>query len=79
VINISQTSDEEQDLAYLQELVAILKEFPGQDEIKLSITNEERVTTLKLTHTTNYCPELHQRLVELVGEGRFRLETANTI
>ena len=75
VISITQTSDEDSDTAYLQKLIATLKDFPGQDEVSLRVTNEERVVNLKLSNIyTNYCPELHQRLVELVGEEGLRLE-----
>jgi len=75
VISISQTNDEASDIAYLHKLIDTLKEFPGQDEVNLCVINEEKVINLKLSNIyTNYCPELHQRLVELVGEGRLRLE-----
>ena len=75
VINVTQTSDEARDIAYLHRLIDTLKEFPGQDRVNLCVTNEERVINLKLSNiTTNYCPELHQRLVELVGEDGLRLE-----
>ena len=50
----------------------------GQDEVGLRVTNEEKVTKLKLPNIyTNYCPELDQRLVELLGEGGLRVETIN--
>jgi DNA polymerase-3 subunit alpha len=76
VINISQTSDEDGDIARLNRIMAVLKVFPGQDEIQLNITNGGEVTNLRLSNIyTNYCPELHQRLAELVGEDRFRVET----
>jgi len=76
VISIIQTCDQDSDVAYLHELIDTLKEFPGQDEVNLRVTNEERIIKLKLaTIYTNYCPELHQRLVELVGENGLRLET----
>ncbi|MBA7699637.1 DNA polymerase III subunit alpha [subsurface metagenome] len=75
VISISQTTDEDSDTAYLQRLISILRDFPGQDEVKLSVTNEERVINLKLSDiSVNYCPELRQRLVELMGEEGLRLE-----
>jgi DNA polymerase-3 subunit alpha len=75
VISISQTSDEESDIAYLHKLIDTLRGFSGQDEVSLCVTNEERVFNLKLSNIyTNYCPELHQRLVELVGEGGLRVE-----
>jgi len=75
VISISQTSDEESDIAYLHKLIDTLRGFPGQDEVSLCVTNEERVFYLKLSNIyTNYCPELHQRLVELVGEEGLKVE-----
>lgn len=75
VICITQTTDKDSDIAYLNKLIATLRDFPGRDEVNLCVNNEEQVTNLKLSSTTiNYCPELHQRLVELVGEEGLRLE-----
>jgi len=69
IISISQTDDETHDTAYLHQLIDILKDFPGQDEVSLRVTNEEKVINLRLSKIyTNYCPELHQKLVALVGE-----------
>jgi len=76
VISVAQTSDEDSDIAYLHKLIDTLRDFPGQDEVSLCVTNEEKVVNLKLSNIyTNYCPELRQRLVELVGEDGLRLET----
>jgi DNA polymerase-3 subunit alpha len=76
VISISQTGDEASDIAYLHKLIDTLGEFPGQDEVNLCVINEEKVINLKLSNVyTNYCPELYQRLVELVGEEGVRVET----
>ncbi len=78
IISITQTCDEESDIAYLRKLTATLRDFPGQDEVSLRVTNEERVISLKLSNiNTNYCSELHQRLVELVGEDGLWLEEVN--
>ena len=76
VISISQTDDEAHDKAYLHRLLDTLRDFPGQDEVSLRVTNEEKVFHMKLSNVyTNYCPELHQRLVELVGEDGIRIES----
>ena len=76
VINISQTENKDTDIARLHQVITILKDFPGQDEVKLSITNEDKVINLRLADaSTSYCPELHQRLAELVGEDGLRVET----
>ena len=75
VISITQTSDEDSDVTYLRKLISTLRDFPGQDEVSLRITNEEKIINLKLSNIyANYCPELHQRLVELVGEDGLRIE-----
>ena len=80
VISITQTNDEASDTAYLHKLIDTFKDFPGQDEVSLRVTNEEKVINLKLSNiATNYCPELHQQLVELVGEDGLGLESANDI
>ncbi len=76
VINISQTEDEGSDIARLHRVVALLRDYPGQDEVALSITNGNKVTNLRLADiATDYCPELHQQLAEIVGESGIRVET----
>jgi len=57
-------------------LIAVLRDFPGPDEVKLSVSNGERVINLRLYNIyTGYCSELRQRLIELVGEEGIRLES----
>jgi DNA polymerase-3 subunit alpha len=76
VISLQQTNDEAADRTNFHRLISVLRDFPGRDEVKLIINNGEKATNLRLHHvTTGYCPELHERLVELVGEDGFRLET----
>jgi DNA polymerase-3 subunit alpha len=76
VINLSQTSDAAGDTARLHRLVDILRDFPGRDEVNLSVVNGGRIINLKLSNIyTGYCPELHRRLVELVGEEGLKVET----
>ena len=75
IISINQTSDEVGDIAQLHKLIDTLRQFPGQNEVNLCVANDERVFRLKQSNvTTNYCPELHKRLVELLGEDGVRLE-----
>jgi len=76
VIHLSQTSDEASDTAHLNKLVDILRGFPGEDEVNLCVINGEKIINLKLSNIhTNYCPQLHQRLVKLVGEEGLKVET----
>jgi DNA polymerase-3 subunit alpha len=76
VISMSQTGDEVGDIAHLHKLIETLTEFPGRDRVSLAIDNEAKVFKLELSNIrVNYCPELHQRLAELISEDRVRLDT----
>ena len=78
IISITQTNDEASDIAYLHRLIAILRDFPGEDDVSLRISNEDKATHLRLSDIRiNYCPELDERLAELVGEEGLKLEVAN--
>ncbi|HJX12654.1 MAG TPA: DNA polymerase III subunit alpha, partial [Dehalococcoidales bacterium] len=74
VINIAQTADESGDIARLNRITSALRIYPGRDEVQLNVVNGGEAIPLKLPITTGYCPELQQRLAELVGEGGFRVE-----
>jgi DNA polymerase-3 subunit alpha len=79
VISLTQTSDKDADIACLHKLIDTLKEFPGQDEVKLCVANGEQTVNLRLSDIyADHCPELHQRLVDLVGEGGLRLEAIDS-
>jgi DNA polymerase-3 subunit alpha len=77
-IKMMQTFDEESDVKMLHKIVDTLKEFPGEDHVRLLITNDGDVVNLKLGNITiNYDKPLHDRLAILVGESGLTLETAN--
>jgi DNA polymerase-3 subunit alpha len=76
-INIQQTADADGDIARLSKIIAALKIYPGRDEVRLNILNGGDAIPLRLPNIfTGYCPELKQQLVELVGEGGFKVESA---
>ncbi|MBM4433042.1 MAG: DNA polymerase III subunit alpha, partial [Chloroflexi bacterium] len=76
LISITQTNDKASDIAYLLRLIDTLKEFPGQDEVSLRVTNGEKIFNLSLSNIkVNYCPELHQRLADFVGKDKLKLDT----
>jgi len=75
VISLSQTSDAEGDKANLNKVVEILRSYPGHDEVKLKVANGNKVTHLRLFEIhADYCPKLHERLVEVVGAWGLKLE-----
>jgi DNA polymerase-3 subunit alpha len=74
-IVVHETTDEEKDEAYLNQIMEILKETRGKDEVNLRIMNPDRVTNLKLTNTyVDYSPDLQKRLAKLVGEQNLIVE-----
>jgi len=75
LINLQQTKDEDGDIARLGKIVAILKTYPGRDEVRLNVVNGGAAIPMKLPSIqTGYCPELKQRLVELVGDEGLKVE-----
>ncbi|MFC1969301.1 DNA polymerase III subunit alpha [Chloroflexota bacterium] len=81
VISIAESGEEASDIASLNMLIDILREFPGEDGVELHIINEGKVVHLNLPNVSgaNYCPELHQRLASLVGEDGLKLEPVNSV
>jgi DNA polymerase-3 subunit alpha len=68
-IGIKQTDDKDGDLATFYRLTDILKMYPGDDEVFLRVSNGGKISTLKMTQfCVRYCPELHQKLVELTAK-----------
>jgi DNA polymerase III subunit alpha len=60
---IHETSDEDKDESTLNELVGLLKEYRGRDEVFLRIVNAEQVTTMKMPSVyIDYSPDLVKRL-----------------
>jgi DNA polymerase-3 subunit alpha len=76
LITIAQTDNPDADVARLQQVVELLTEFPGNDEVRLAIEGGSGITELEMPHlTTRYCPELQERLAQLVGEDGVVAET----
>jgi len=75
MIDINQSGDTEKDIERLHKIMDILKSYPGQDRVSLTVVSEDEVTNLEIPETTiNYCPELAGELSGIVGESNFRLE-----
>ena len=74
VISLKQTGNEAGDIANLHKIINVLRDFPGRDNVNLVVDNEKKVFKLRLSNIhVEYCPALHQRLVELVGEDKVQL------
>ena len=67
-ISVTQTENEDSDVARLQGIFAVLRSYPGADEVRLNVNNGDEVKRLRLP-SVNYCSELHQQIAAIVGEG----------
>jgi DNA polymerase-3 subunit alpha len=75
LIDINQSGEAEKDVECLHRIVDILKSYPGQDRVSLTVLGDGEMTNLEMPNiTVNYCPELAGELSEIVGEGNLRLE-----
>jgi DNA polymerase-3 subunit alpha len=74
MIDVSQSGDADKDIECLHKIMDILKSYPGQDRVSLTVVSNGETTNLEMPDVTiNYCPELASELSELVGESNFRL------
>jgi DNA polymerase-3 subunit alpha len=75
MIDVNQSGDGEKDVECLHRIVDILKTYPGQDRVSLTVVGDGETTNLEMPDiTVNYCTELAGELSEIVGEGNLRLE-----
>jgi DNA polymerase-3 subunit alpha len=74
LIDVIQSGDTEKDIECLHRIVDILKSYPGQDRVSLSVVGDGEVTNLDMPGiTVDYCPKLAGELSEIVSEGNFRV------
>jgi DNA polymerase-3 subunit alpha len=67
-LSITESDDPGGDVHRLREVVRVLLEYPGNDQVNLDIRVGGRRVVMQLPAvTTGYCPELRQRLEELLG------------
>ncbi|MFQ5827440.1 MAG: OB-fold nucleic acid binding domain-containing protein, partial [Dehalococcoidia bacterium] len=69
VIRMAQTGDREGDVVRFRQVVDVLRGYPGQEVVELVMTTEGGVVRMDLPHVSvGFCPELHEKLVGLLGE-----------
>ena len=74
-IDIVPSADEAADVQKLNQVLDAIRSFPGGDEVRLRVNQGDEVTNLELPDmTTGYCPELKQRLADLLGGEAVRVE-----
>jgi ribonuclease HI len=68
IIILKQTDNENGDRILIHQLIGILNNFPGKDEVKLSISSKDKTVGLNLSNIrVNYCYELRIQLKGILG------------
>jgi len=74
IIDINQSGDAEKDIECLRKVMDVLKHYPGQDKVSLTVLGEDGMINLEMPKMTiNYCPELAGELSNILGESNLRL------
>ncbi|MDO8491412.1 MAG: DNA polymerase III subunit alpha, partial [Dehalococcoidia bacterium] len=74
-IKLAETGNHAADVTRLQGVFSALMRYQGQDKVHLTIPNSHDSVKLEFPDiATGYCPDLHQRLIELVGEAGLGVE-----
>jgi len=73
-IKMVQGKDEKQDIEKLNKVVALIKEYNGDDQFILEAINGSGPVTIKFPFTTRYCSELEKRLAEVVGHDNIAVD-----
>jgi len=76
IITMRQTDDVDGDIARLHQLLTLLAEYPGPDELGLVVSNGSKIFKLKMGQVrVAYCEDLRCRLAKLVGDEAIQVET----
>ena len=69
MITLAQTEDEQGDLNKLQEVLNVIRDHPGHDEVCLTIATGDGVVSMAMPHMTAECGYgLRRRLLSLIPE-----------
>jgi DNA polymerase-3 subunit alpha len=75
IVIMHQSADANTDVAQLHRVMQVLRDYPGSDEVALSVSNGVTVFKLKMGQTrVGCCQELLRRVAEIVGEDGVRVE-----
>ena len=75
LITIVESGNAEEDTLVLREMMGTLLEYPGSQRVHLEVSTGGRRVLMDLPMiSTDYSPELHKRLEELLGDGTVHVE-----
>ena len=74
-ITLQQTDDAQADIAQLHAVMAVLQDYPGNDEVSLTVSNGTKIFKLKMGQVrVAYGDELRRRVAALIGSEGIKTE-----
>jgi len=75
-VTLQQTPDAEADIAQLHAVMAVLQDYPGDDEVSLTVSNGTKIFKLKMGQVrVTYGDELRRRVAALIGSDSIKVES----
>jgi DNA polymerase III subunit alpha len=75
-VTLQQSHDQQADVAQLHAVLSVLQEYPGNDEVNLTVSNGAKIFKLKMGQVrVAYSEEMRRRLAALVGPEAVKTET----
>jgi vacuolar-type H+-ATPase subunit B/Vma2 len=72
---LQQTDDQQADIAQLHAVMAVLQEYPGGDEVSLTVSNGTKIFKLKMGQVRVACSdEMRRRVAALIGTDGIKTE-----
>ena len=74
-LRLLESPQPQEDEERLREALKLLLEFPGKDTVELEVVTGDKLKRVEMptTYNTSYCPELEERLTELLGRDSVRV------
>ena len=66
---LQETEDPWRDEMMLRDVLRLLLEYPGNDQVYLAVYSNGKTVQLEAEGTVDGCPELYEKLQEVLGEG----------
>ena len=73
---MEESANQEQDASLLQNTVEAMLSFPGKTGLLLNILSNSKQVRIDMPFAVKFCPELQQRLEELLGPESINVEPA---
>ena len=75
-LTLTETGDPQQDTVMLREAIGIILEYPGRNQVLLSVRSPGRTTLMELpVVSTGYCEDMRLRLENILGEDTVHVAT----